>query len=122
MEKSGLPDDVVMLAAAREVRIVGSTREAEGELARGFRPAVVVLGAGVRAAAGNELSRTMARHPSQASIPVLALSGDADRVRLRLVSDNAAAQPPEPDQLEELLALLEGVLDAAVFAARAVAH
>jgi CheY-like chemotaxis protein len=107
---NALGDAGVLLAGVREVRIVGSTREAQSELARGFRPAVVVLGAGVREAAGHELTRHMERHPSQAAIPVLALSGDADRVRLRLVSRNEEVQPPGPDQLEGLLALLEDFL------------
>jgi hypothetical protein len=100
----------VVLAGADEVRVVGSTREAESELARGFRPAVVLLGAGVREAAGRALTREMERHPAQAAIPVLALSGDADRVRLRLVSRREDVAPPEPDELEALLALLEDFL------------
>jgi hypothetical protein len=105
-------DDGVVLAGAREVRVVGSTGEAWSELASGFRPAVVVLGAGVRAAAGAALTREMERHPSQAAIPVLALSGDGGRVRLRLVSRSDEVQPPGPDELAELLQVLEDLLAA----------
>ena len=100
---------MVVLAGAREVRIVASTCEAATALAGGFRPAVVVLGAGVQQAATDQLTRTMERHPSQAAIPVLALSGDADRVRLRLVS-RSEDLAPEPEGLASLLSLLEDFL------------
>jgi hypothetical protein len=40
----------------------------------------------------------------------MALSGDAERVSLRLVSPNQDMAPPGPDQLEGLLALLEDFL------------
>ncbi len=100
-------DDVVVLAGTREVRIVGSTLEAESELASGFRPAVVLMGPGVRAPACEEFAIRMGTHPSQARIPVLAVSGERDRLRLRLVSAHGEGEYPGPDELADVMMVLD---------------
>jgi hypothetical protein len=107
MAMSELRSDVVVLAGIREVRIVDSTLEAESELARGFRPAVVLLGPGVRSPASQEFALQMGRHPSRASIPVLAVTGDEDRVRLTLVSGLDGSRSPGPEELSSIMMVLE---------------
>ncbi len=102
-----LKNDVVVLAGTREVRIVGSTREAESELESGFRPAVVLMGPGVRAPVREEFAIRMGARPSQAKIPVLAVSGSPDRLRLTLVSAHDGAEYPGPDQLADVMMVLE---------------
>lgn len=99
-----LRNDVVVLAGTREVRIVGSTVEAESELASGFRPAVVLVGPGVRVRAREELAVKMGNRPSQAKIPVLAVSGTADTLRLTLVGPD---ENPDPDELADVMMVLE---------------
>jgi hypothetical protein len=100
-----LRNDVVVLAGTREVRIVGSTVEAESELASGFRPAVVLMGPGVRARAREEFAVKLGNRPSQAKIPVLAVSGTADKLRLTLVSTDTDA--PNPDALADVMMVLD---------------
>ncbi len=102
-----LRSDVVVLAGTREVRIVGSTREAETELESGFRPAVVLMGPGVRAPVREEFAIRMGTHPSQARIPVLAVSGSPDQLRLTLVSSHGEAEYPGPDQLADVMMVLD---------------
>jgi hypothetical protein len=102
-----LKSDVVVLAGTREVRIVGSTHEAETELASGFRPAVVLMGPGVRAPVREEFASRMGTRPSQARIPVLAVSGSPERLRLTLVSAHDDAEYPSPDQLAEVMMVLD---------------
>lgn len=102
-----LPNDVVVLAGTREVRIAGSTVEAESELAAGFRPAVVLMGPGVRATAREEFAIRMGTRPSQARIPVLAVSGAPDQLRLTLVNAHEEAGYPAADQLADVMMVLE---------------
>jgi hypothetical protein len=102
-----LRSDVVVLAGTREVRIVGSPREAQTELDAGFRPAVVLMGPGVRAPAREEFAIRMGARPSQARIPVLAVSGSSDQLRLTLVSAAQDAEYPGPDQLADVMMVLE---------------
>ena len=102
-----LASDVVVLAGTREVRIVGSTREAETELESGFRPAVVLMGPGVRGPAREAFAIRMGTHPAQARIPVLAVSGSPDQLRLTLVSAHDEAEYPGPDQLADVMMVLE---------------
>ncbi len=102
-----LNSDVVVLAGTREVRIVNSTREAETELESGFRPAVVLMGPGVRAPVREEFAIRMGTRPSQAKIPVLAVSGSPDQLRLTLVSAHEEAEYPGPDQLADVMMVLD---------------
>lgn len=102
-----LKSDVVVLAGTREVRIVGSTHEAETELESGFRPAVVLMGPGVRAPVREEFAIRMGTRPSQARIPVLAVSGSPERLRLTLVSAHEEAAYPGPDQLADVMMVLD---------------
>lgn len=101
-----LRNDVVVLAGTREVRIVGSTHEAETELASGFRPAVVLMGPGVRAPVREEFACRMGKRPSQARIPVLAVSGTADKLRLTLVNTQEHGEP-NPDELADVMMVLD---------------
>lgn len=99
--------DVVVLAGAREVRIVGSTREAETELASGFCPAVVLLGPGLQRPAAQAFAATLGARPSRARIPVLRLSGDGDELRLTLVSPPEQGESPGPEELANVLMVLD---------------
>jgi hypothetical protein len=99
-----LGSDVVVLAGTREVRIVRSTREAESELASGFRPAVVLLGPGLQRPAAQAFAATLGARPSRAGIPVMRMSGDDDRLKLTLVEP--AAQPG-PEELSTIMMVLD---------------
>ncbi len=102
----GLPNDVVVLARAGEVRVVQSTLEAERELARGFRPAVVLLGSKICGAGAADFARRMGADPERAAIPVLAVLDGADRVRITPVNEDLEP-PSEPEALSCLLQVLE---------------
>jgi hypothetical protein len=69
---------VVVLVRSAEVRVLGSAREAELALASGFR-----------------------------QVAVLAVSGDAGRIRVTLVGEGEATIPSDPGALAALLELLE---------------
>ncbi len=99
-----LGSDVVVLAGTREVRIVGSTREAESELASGFRPAVVLVGPGLQRPAAQAFAATLGARPSRAAIPVMRMSGDDDRLKLTLVEP---AESPGPEELSNILMVLD---------------
>ncbi len=102
----GLPSDGVVLARAGEVRVVQSTVEAERELARGFRPAVVLLGSSISGAGAAEFARRMGADPERASIPVLAVLDGADRIRITPL--NQDLEPPtEPEALSAVLEVLD---------------
>ncbi len=105
MTACGMRSEVVMLAEGGEVRFLDSAAQAERELAAGFRPAVVILGAAIRGAGATELTRRMADQAAPA-IPVLSVSQDADRIRMTLLNDEAAS-PSGPEHLEVLLRTLE---------------
>ncbi len=105
MTACGLRSEVVMLADGGEVRILDSAAQAERELAAGFRPAVVILGAAIQGAGATELARRMAGQAAPA-IPVLTVSQDADRIRMTLLNDEAASSSG-PERLEDLLRALE---------------
>ncbi len=105
-----LRSDVVVLAGAREVRIVGSTREAESELASGFLPTVVLLGPGLLRPAAQAFAATMSARPPRARIPVMRLSGDDQQVKLTLVSPTDQAELPGPEELTSILAVLEDLV------------
>jgi hypothetical protein len=78
MEPCDTSNEVVVLARSAEVRVLGSAREAEHALLDGFR-----------------------------QVAVLAVSGDADRIRMTLLGDGEPALPSEPGALAALLELLE---------------
>jgi hypothetical protein len=105
-----LGSDVVVLAGTREVRIVGSTREAESELASGFLPTVVLVGPGLQRPAAQAFAATLCARPLRARIPVMRLSGDDEQVRLTLVSPTDQAEPPGPEELTSILAVLEDLV------------
>ncbi|HYD40038.1 MAG TPA: hypothetical protein VEB43_04355 [Anaeromyxobacter sp.] len=102
-----LGSDVVVLAGVREVRIVGSTREAESELASGFRPAVVLLGPGLQRPAAQAFAATLGARPSRPRIPVMRMSGDDDRLKLTLVSPPEPAESPGPEELTDIMMVLD---------------
>ena len=106
--------DVVVLAGAREVRIVCSTAEAERELAGGFRPAVVLLGSRLCGPGADEFARRLGADPARPAIPVLAVSGDGDWLRLT----SLLGDPPPPAAPEELSSLLEVLEELCVAAPR----
>jgi hypothetical protein len=106
-----LRGDVVVLAGTREVRIVGSTREAESELASGFLPAVVLLGPDLRCPTAQAFAANLAAGPSRPRIPVMRLSGDADQVKLTLVSPSDDAEGPAPEELSTILMVLEELVN-----------
>jgi hypothetical protein len=106
MTSHGLRNDVVVLAGTSEVRIVESTTAAERELASGFRPAVVLLGSEVCGPGAADFARRMGAHPDRATIPVLAVSGSADRIRLTPLNEDLEP-PTEPEELCGLLQVLE---------------
>lgn len=102
----GWRNDMVVLAGTSEIRVVESTLEAERELARGFRPAVVLLGSKICGPGAAEFARRMGADPERAAIPVLAVSGGADRIRFTALSDDLEP-PTEPEALSSLLQVLE---------------
>ena len=102
-----LRNDVVVLAGTREVRIVGSTLEAETELASGFRPAVVLLGPGLQKPAAQAFAASLGERPSRARIPVMRVSEDADQLRLTLMSPREPAEYPGPEELSNIMMVLE---------------
>jgi hypothetical protein len=71
-------NEVVVLARSAEVRVLASAAEAEHALSDGFR-----------------------------QVAVLAVSGDADRIRMTLVGEGEGAIPSDPSALPALLELLE---------------
>ncbi len=99
--------DVVVLAGTREVRVLDSTAEAERALAGGFLPSVVLLGAGLSGPDADEFTRRLGADPARPPIPVMAISGDGDRLRLTAVRDDL--RPPATT--EELACLLEVLED-----------
>jgi hypothetical protein len=103
--------DLVVLAGTGEVRIVESTADAERELAGGFRPAVVLVGSHLCGPGAAELARRLGADPGRPSIPVLAVSGDGDRLRLTSVSDDLPP-PSTPEELSRLLEVLDGLCTA----------
>ena len=103
MTMEAMRGDVVMLAGTREVRVVESTAAAERALAGGFRPAVVLLGRELCGPGADEFARRLRSDPDRPAIPVLAVSGDGDRLRLTSLTDD----PRPPATLEELSSLLE---------------
>jgi hypothetical protein len=107
MEPSELSNEVVVLARSAEVRVLGSAREAEGALRAGFHPAAVLLGAGGAGPGMADFTRRLSCDPARAGVPVLAVSGDADRIRMTLVSEGEGAIPSDPEALASLLELLE---------------
>ncbi len=106
MTIEALSGETVWLAGADEIRMVGSTTEAERELAGGFRAAAVLLGSGASDAAAAELARRLSAHPDGPAIPVLAVSGDGDRLRLTCLSD-VLRLPAGEEELSGLLEVLE---------------
>lgn len=102
----GLRNDVVVLAGKGEIRIVESTLEAERELARGFRPVVVLLGSEVCGPGAADFARRMGADPERAGIPVLAVSSGADRIRITAL-DQELGPPASLEDLSALLQLLE---------------
>jgi hypothetical protein len=106
-EMRELGGEVVVLAGTREVRIVSSTNEAETELASGFRPAVVLLGPGMKKPAAQAFAASMGERPSRARIPVMRISGDADQLRFTLVSPREQAEVPGPEELTNIMTVLD---------------
>jgi hypothetical protein len=102
-----LRGDVVVLAGTREVRIVGSTVEAETELASGFRPAVVLLGPGLQKPAAQAFAASLGERPSRAGIPVMRMSEDSDQLKLTLVSPREPTESPGPEELSNIMMVLE---------------
>ena len=102
-----LRNDIVVLAGTREVRVVGSPREAESELASGFCPAVVLVGPGLQRPAAQAFAATLDARPSRPRIPVMRVSADADRVRLTLVSPPEPTESPGPEELSNILMVLD---------------
>jgi hypothetical protein len=97
----------VVLAGASGSQVVGSAQEAQRALDAGFRPAVVLFGAGVEGPAVSALARRMGTGHAGSPVPVLAASGDADRIRLTLVSEGAPPACPIPEQLAIVLGLID---------------
>lgn len=97
----------VVLVGAGETRVLGSALEAQGALDAGFRPAALLLGAGVAAPAADALVRRMGADPACAAVPLLAASGGGDRIRLTLVSEVAPPRPSLPEQLAVVLRFLD---------------
>jgi hypothetical protein len=114
METTERRRGAVVLAGAGETRVVESALEAQGALDAGFRPAVVLFGAEVAGPAADALARRMGADPACATVPLLAASGDASRIRLTLVSEAAPPAPSIPEQLTIVLALLDELSGAAV--------
>ncbi len=101
-----LSSEAVVLAGAREVRVLGSTAEAERALAEGFRPALVLLGRSRCGPEGAELARKLGADPTHPAVPVLAVTGDGDWLRLTALSDDLVP-PAAPEELGRLLEVLE---------------
>ena len=99
--------DHLLLAGSREIRRARSAADAERELARGFRPRVVLLEIGANAPRGEALARRMACHPACAAVPIVGVSGDEERLRLTLL--NGAAALSSPSQLDDLLRVVEAL-------------
>ncbi len=97
--------DHLLLAGAREIRRARSAADAERELARGFRPRVVLLELGADARRTEALAKRMASHPACAAVPIVGVSGDADRLHLTLL--NGAAALSTPSQLADLIRVIE---------------
>ncbi|HET6437563.1 MAG TPA: hypothetical protein VFG59_05850 [Anaeromyxobacter sp.] len=106
MDRPFLAEDAVVLAGASGIRVLGSAGEVQRALEDGFRPAVVVLGAGAGAAAADELARVLGLDPAAPAVPFLSASAEAGRVRLTSV--DPLAPPVLP--LDQLVLIL-GVLD-----------
>jgi hypothetical protein len=99
-----LNGEMVLLAGTREVRIVGSTADAERELAGGFRPAVVLVGSGVCGPGVAEFARRLGA--DRPPIPVLAVSHDGEWLRLTALSEDLRP-PAEEEDLSGLLEVLD---------------
>jgi hypothetical protein len=106
MEARGLRDDEVVLAGEGEVRIVGSTLEAEHQLAAGFRPTVVLVGSRLCGPGVVEFASRLHADPASVGIPVLAVAGKGGWLRLTAV-DEAAAAPAAAEATASLLQVLE---------------
>lgn len=99
-------NEVLLLAGSSEFRLARTLAEVERELARGFWPSVVLLGAGVSDARSRALAERVASRPACSEVPILKLSGDEERLRLTLVNE-VGALLSDPPRLEELLRTLE---------------
>lgn len=99
--------EVFLLKGASEFRLARTPAEVERELARGFRPSVVLLYVGANAARGWVLAQRLASHPACSEVPILKLSGDEERLRLTLMNEDASDLLSDPSQLEEVLGILE---------------
>ncbi|HET6437396.1 MAG TPA: hypothetical protein VFG59_05005 [Anaeromyxobacter sp.] len=105
---------MIVLAGTEEVRVLRSAREAEQELEGGFRPAVVLLASEPGGPTPDEFARRLEADPRRAGIPVMAVSEEADRVRLTLAGDRPDAHH-EPEALCALLRVLEELCGDAEF-------
>jgi len=101
-----LRGEELVLAGAGEVRMVGSIAEAEREMARGFRPEVVLVGRCLGGRQARRLARAIRAGARRAEVPVLAISGDGGRVHITPV-DGALEVPADPEELGGLLRALD---------------
>ncbi len=106
MEARGLRDDEVVLAREGEVRIVGSTREAERQLAAGFRPTVVLVGSRLCGPGVEEFARRLHADRASVGIPVLSVAGQGGWLRLTAV-DEVAEAPAAAEATASLLQVLD---------------
>jgi hypothetical protein len=106
MEARSLRDDEVVLAREGDVRIVGSTKEAERQLAAGFRPTVVLVGSRLCGPGVEELARRLHADPASMGVPVLSVAGQGGWLRLTAVNE-AAEAPAAAEATASLLQVLE---------------
>ncbi|MFN2463373.1 MAG: PleD family two-component system response regulator, partial [Candidatus Dormibacteria bacterium] len=87
------------------------------ELAREHQPELVILDLHLPDMDGAEVLRRLRTDPRTAAIPVVMLTADATaRQRERLLRAGAHAYLTKPVAVRELLALVDGVLDASALA------
>lgn len=96
--------DVLTMAGVDEVRGAASLDEAEQVLHGGFRPSAVILDLVLDGVGGEKLASDLKADPTRAAVPIIAVSGDPQRLRaLGGEFWRGYLKPVEPDVLVNAL-------------------
>jgi CheY-like chemotaxis protein len=98
--------DILSLEGVSVVHGATSVEEAEGLLARGFRPSAVVLDLRLHGQRGTHFARRLKADPATCRVPVIAVSADSGAIReARDLVERTFLKPASP--AEVLTALRE---------------